>query len=94
VAAEGKAAVPGRDDPADRGGRGGSNGAKSRRLEPRLQEFADETGLAVTVCHYPPGASKWNPVEHKLFSQITATWAGVVLATVAIMVGLIPMPFS
>ena len=49
----------------------------------------DETGLAVTVCHSPPGASKWNPVEHKLFSQITATWAGVVLATVAILVGLI-----
>jgi len=68
---------------------GGSNGSKSRRFKLRLQEFADETGLAVTVCHYPPGASKWNPVEHKRFSQITATWAGVVLATVAILVGLI-----
>lgn len=68
---------------------GGSNGSKSRRFKFRLQQFADETGLAVTMCHYPPGASKWNPVEHKLFSQITATWAGVVLATVAILVGLI-----
>jgi hypothetical protein len=68
---------------------GGSNGSTSRRFKLRLQQFADETGLAVTVCHYPPGASKWNPVEHKLFSQITATWAGVVLATVAILVGLI-----
>lgn len=68
---------------------GGSNGHRSRVFKLRLQEFADETGLAVTVCHYPPGASKWNPVEHRLFSQITATWAGVVLATVAILVGLI-----
>jgi hypothetical protein len=66
---------------------GGSNGATSRRFQFRLQQWADETGLAVTVCHYPPGASKWNPVEHKLFSQITATWAGIVLATVAILGG-------
>ena len=68
---------------------GGSNGSTSRRFKFRLQEFADETGLAVTVCHYPPGASKWNPIEHKLFSQISATWAGIVLATVAVLVGLI-----
>ena len=53
-----------------------------------MQEFADETGLAVTVCHYPPGASKWNPIEHRL-SQVRATWAGIVLATVAVLVGLI-----
>ncbi len=68
---------------------GGSNGSKSRRFKLRLQHFADETGLAVTVCHYPPGASKWNPIEHRLFSQITATWAGFVLSTVAVLVGLI-----
>lgn len=68
---------------------GGSNGSRSRRFKLRLQEFADETGLAVTVCHYPPGASKWNPVEHRLFSPISATWAGIVLATVALLVGLI-----
>ena len=68
---------------------GGSNGSRSRRFKYRLQELADETGLAVTVCHYPPGASKWNPVEHRLFSQITATWSGVVLATLAVLVGLI-----
>ena len=66
---------------------GGSNGSKSRRFKFRLQEFADETGLAVTVCHYPPGASKWNPIEHRVFSQISATWAGIVLSTVAIVVG-------
>ena len=68
---------------------GGSNGSRSRRFKSRLQEFADEAGLAVTVCHYPPGASKWNPIEHRLFSQISATWAGIVLATVAVLLGLI-----
>jgi hypothetical protein len=68
---------------------GGSNGSTSRRFKFRLQELADETGLAVTVCHYPPGASKWNPIEHRLFSQISATWAGIVLATVAVLIGLI-----
>ena len=68
---------------------GGSNGSKSRRFKLRLQQFADATGLAVTVCHYPPGASKWNPIEHRLFSQISATWAGIVLATVAVLAGLI-----
>lgn len=68
---------------------GGSNGSRSRRFKFRLQEFADETGLAVTVCHYPPGASKWNPIEHRLFSQITATWSGIVLTTLAVLIGLI-----
>jgi hypothetical protein len=68
---------------------GGSNGSKSRVFKKRLQEFADETGLAVTVCHYPPGCSKWNPIEHRLFSQITATWSGIVLGTLAVLVGLI-----
>lgn len=68
---------------------GGSNGSSSRRFKFRLQEFADETGLAVTVCHYPPGTSKWNPIEHRLFSQISATWAGIVLSTLAVLIGLI-----
>ena len=68
---------------------GGSNGATSRRLQFRLQAFADETGPAVTVCHCPPGAPRWNPIEHRLFSQIRATWAGIVLATRAVWIGLI-----
>ena len=68
---------------------GGSNGSRSRRYKKRLQEFADETGLEITVCHYPPGASKWNPIEHRLFSQISATWSGFVLRTVAIVSGFI-----
>jgi hypothetical protein len=68
---------------------GGSNGARSRRYKMRLQEFADMSGLAITVCHYPPGTSKWNPIEHRLFSQITATWAGFALRTLLILLGFI-----
>jgi hypothetical protein len=68
---------------------GGSNGARSRRYKKRLQEFADESGLEITVCHYPQGASKWNPIEHRLFSQISATWAGEVLSTLLILIGFI-----
>ena len=68
---------------------GGSNGARSRRYKKRLQDFADETGLQITVCHYPPGTSKWNPIEHRLFSQITATWRGYVLSTLSILLGFI-----
>lgn len=68
---------------------GGSNGARSRRYKKRLQDFADESGLEITVCHYPPGTSKWNPIEHRLFSQITATWAGHVLSTLLILMGFI-----
>ena len=68
---------------------GGSNGARSRRYKKGLQEFADESGLEVTVCHYPPGTSKWNPIEHRLFSQISATWAGSVLSTLLIVLGFI-----
>jgi hypothetical protein len=64
---------------------GGSNGARSRQYKKRLQEFADASGLEVTVCHYPPGASKWNPIEHRLFSQITATWSGYVLSTLLVL---------
>jgi hypothetical protein len=68
---------------------GGSNGARSRRYKKRLQDFADETRLELTVCHYPPGTSKWNPIEHRLFSQISATWSGFVLQTVAKVLGFI-----
>lgn len=68
---------------------GGSNGARSRRYKKRLQDFANESGLEINVCHYPPGSSKWNPIEHRLFSQITATWAGHVLSTLHILLGFI-----
>ena len=56
---------------------GGGNGSRSRVWKARLQsEFCDRYGLKVTVCHYPPGASKWNPVEHRLFSRISSNWEG------------------
>lgn len=56
---------------------GGSNGARVRAWKYALQEqLADPFGLEVTVCHYPTGASKWNPIEHRLFSEISKHWAG------------------
>ena len=56
---------------------GGSNGARVRAWKHALQEqVADRFALAVTVCHYPTGASKWNPIEHRLFSEISKHWAG------------------
>jgi hypothetical protein len=56
---------------------GGSNSYRSRVWKRDLQEnVADALGLTITVCHYPTGASKWNPIEHRLFSEISKTWAG------------------
>jgi len=56
---------------------GGSNGASPRAFKRFLQEkIADAHGLTVTVAHYPSGASTWNPIEHRMFSEITKTWAG------------------
>ena len=61
---------------------GGSNGCRPRRWKEQLQvKIADRFGLGVTVCHYPTGASKWNPIEHRLFSQISRTWAGTPLTS-------------
>ena len=54
---------------------GGSNGNRNRRWRVLLQEFADETGLIVTVTHYPTGGSKWNLIEHRMFNEISANWA-------------------
>lgn len=53
---------------------GGSNGARVRLWKVELQKFADETGLTVKVRHYPPGTSKWNKIEHRLFCRITQNW--------------------
>lgn len=61
---------------------GGSNSCRARLWKQQLQEkLADRGGLWVTVCHYPRGASKWNPVEHRLFSRISINWAGTPLRT-------------
>ena len=55
---------------------GGSNGYRLRRWKMELQKLADETGLTIQVCHFPPGTSKWNKVEHRLFSFISSNWRG------------------
>jgi hypothetical protein len=55
---------------------GGSNGSRVRLWKVELQKFADETGLTISVCHYPPGTSKWNKIEHRLFCHITQNWRG------------------
>jgi hypothetical protein len=69
---------------------GGSNGHRPRLWKRCVQELiADRYGLDVTVCHYPTGASKWNPVEHRLFGPISRNWVGVPLRTPAVMLGFI-----
>jgi hypothetical protein len=68
---------------------GGSNGARVRLWKWELQRFANQTGLSVTVCHLPPGTSKWNKIEHRLFSFITQNWRGKPLLTHATIINLI-----
>jgi hypothetical protein len=68
---------------------GGSNGSRVRAWKVELAKFAAETGLHVTVCHLPPGTSKWNKIEHRLFSQITMNWRGRPLKTLQVIVDLI-----
>ena len=68
---------------------GGSNAARTRLWKVALQELADVTGLTLTVCHFPPGTSKWNKIEHRLFSFITQNWRGKPLVTVQAIVELI-----
>lgn len=69
---------------------GGSNGCRPRLWKQQLQELlADPLGLTVTVCHYPTGASKWNPIEHRLFGPISLNWAGQPLKTFEFMLACI-----
>jgi transposase len=68
---------------------GGSNGARVRLWKLELQTLADELGLAITVCHLPPGTSKWNKIEHRLFSFITQNWRGRPLVSHQVIVQLI-----
>jgi hypothetical protein len=68
---------------------GGSNGARVRLWKTELQRLADETGLAITVAHLPPGTSKWNRIEHRLFAFITQNWRGKPLLTHEVVVQLI-----
>ena len=68
---------------------GGSNGYRTRLWKLELQRFADESGLKVTVAHYPPGTSKWNKIEHRMFCHITQNWRGRPLESVETIVSLI-----
>lgn len=68
---------------------GGSNGYRVRAWKTELAALAAETGLAITVCHYPPGTSKWNRIEHRLFSFVTMNWRGKPLTTYRVIVELI-----
>lgn len=68
---------------------GGSNSSRNRLWKLELQKFADETGLILEVCHYPPGTSKWNQIEHRLFCHITRNWQGEPLVSYEVVVSLI-----
>ena len=68
---------------------GGSNGYRVRAWKHELHRFASESGLAITVCHLPPGTSKWNKIEHRLFSHISMNWRGRPLTSHEVVVNLI-----
>ena len=68
---------------------GGSNGSRRRLWKLCLQGLADELGLAITICHFPPGTSKWNKIEHRMFCHITENWRGQPLVSRAVIVKLI-----
>lgn len=68
---------------------GGSNGSRVRLWKIELQKFSTETGLEISVCHFPPGTSKWNKIEHRLFSFITKNWRGKPLVSFEVIVNLI-----
>ena len=68
---------------------GGSNGYRLRLWKLELQKLADETGLEIAVCHFPPGTSKWNKIEHRLFSAISQNWRGKPLVSHEVIVKLI-----
>lgn len=68
---------------------GGSNGSRARLWKTELQQLSNETGLSISVCHFPPGTSKWNKIEHRLFSHITQNWRGRPLASHEVVVNLI-----
>jgi Rhodopirellula transposase DDE domain len=68
---------------------GGSNGSHARLWKLMLQRLADRLGLRITVCHFPPGTSKWNQIEHRMFCHITENWRGRPLVSRAVIVNLI-----
>jgi len=68
---------------------GGSNGSRVRLWKVALQRFADQTGMSISVCHFPPGTSKWNKIEHRMFSHISMNWRGKPLFSHEVVVNLI-----
>jgi len=68
---------------------GGSNGSRVRLWKKKLQEFANQTNMEISVCHFPPGTSKWNKIEHRLFSYISLNWRGKPLTSYQVVVNLI-----
>ena len=68
---------------------GGSNGSRNRLWKTELQNLANETGIEISVCHFPPGTSKWNKIEHRMFSQISKNWRGRPLESLMVIVNLI-----
>ena len=87
--AEGRGAYPGARGLLITADAGGSNGARLRLWKWELQRLADELGFPISVCHFPPGTSKWNKVEHRLFSFISSNWRGEPLADYETVVNLI-----
>ena len=85
----GRAVYPGAKDLLITADSGGSNGSRNRLWKVSLQELADETGLEIAVCHFPPGTSKWNKIEHRMFCHITQNWRGRPLMSHAVVVNLI-----
>ena len=68
---------------------GGSNSSRNRLWKLEVQRLADELGLAISVCHFPPGTSKWNKIEHRMFCHITQSWRGKPLVSYEVIVNLI-----
>jgi hypothetical protein len=85
----GRAAYPEAEELLITADGGGSNGSRNRLWKQEMQKFAEEVGLAVSVCHFPPGTSKWNKIEHRMFSHITKNWRGRPLTSHEVIVNLI-----
>ncbi len=85
----GRARYPGMKEIMITADGGGSNGSRLRLWKVALQDLADETGLIFQVCHYPPGTSKWNKIEHRMFCHITQNWRAAPLVSLLVIIQLI-----